>query len=1711
MRKRERKIGMALLMVSCMVGNLLVPAAASESGSEGTCGVCGLTFTDGFCMTDLLSEGGLDVPELTVNPDLGGVSSYAIENAGQLAWFAKGVNSNTLQTQNAHLTADIDWTSISMYLKWEPIGSYIESVSEVPYQGTFDGNGYVISNVVIEDKLDGSIPALFGEIGNGAKVMELGLETISVKSQAARTAVLAGNNLGQIADCYILDSTVTVSASEVTAADIASINNGSITNCFSDTVFKAGTLADGTTASYYVMPIFGENRMAADAIKNNYYLEQIQENGKEPTVTVLEQADSVTAEEYKSGSVAYDLNNGRTPAVFGQDLALQPDGTLKELGLIRYYETDDTGAYVTDGEPLYKVTLDYAAAETADYSFYSNEVLAFANLPVGFTWQMTDAAGALVPVTGDVALTADVTLTELVVVQKAQATLQITPNPMTDDDAPIDHTDFVVTGNEGGAAVQLSFFAADGVTPIGAPADPGTYYVVAAVAETENYLGVQTAMVPFTINEYVCPHSFTVYSMVSSATCGANAVESANCDLGCGAVDQREVANSIVGHSYTQYADSAAATCVSNARQIAYCDYGCGNYSEIEVADSMLQHSFTNFTEIAAATCVSNARQSAACDYGCGNVQEREVEGTAGTGSHSFTNYVDSAAATCQTNARQSAVCDYGCGAVDEREVEGTIVGHSFTNYQETVAATCQTPARQSAVCDYGCGTADERDVEGSQVPHSFTSYAVSAAATCTSNAKESASCDYGCGTADEREVEGSQLAHSFTSYAVSVPATCTSNAKESASCDHGCGAIDEREAADSQLAHSFTNYTQIAAATCSGNAKESAVCDYGCGTADEREVEGSQLSHSFTSYTVTAAATCSSNARETASCDYGCGLTDEREVEGSQLTHSFTSYAVTTAATCNGNARETAVCDHGCGLTDEREVEGSQLAHSFTSYAVTTAATCNSNARETASCDHGCGLTDEREVANSQLVHSFTSYAVTVPATCQSNAKESASCDHGCGAVDEREVANSVTGHSFSNYAVTSAATCQANAVETAVCDYGCQTTDVREVADSKLAHSFTSYTITTEATCQTNARETAVCDHGCGTTDEREIANSTVPHSFPAVEATVSDGEITLSHDYLAELVSAATCQKNMVIRISCEYGCGSTQEVEVQGTMVDHKYGVYTLSAEATCQTNAKESAACEYNCGTVDEREIPDTRVDHTFGEYVETAPATCQTNAKEAAACTFNCGTVDEREVAESILDHSFVNGICTSCGASDSTFIGSDVAAEAAETNKGNNGWYRGAVTLNAPAGCMIAAEADDEFAASVTFELVSGANSLTYYLRRENGEPVVRTMTVNADLTAPTAAMTVGSMTANAPTDEITFEKFFNAFQTMSIFAQDGNSGIASIEYVITSDVMNETEMQNAQWVTYLSAPVSLDWEGNFVLYARVTDKAGNVTMVNTNGFVIDVTSPVVEGVTAGSAYCPNREITVSEANGIASVMLNQAQAVLTEGKLTIGTPGAYTLVVTDLAGNQTSVSFQINTDHVWDLGQISEPATCTREGVKLFTCTVCQGTKTEAIPMIPHKYTNYIYNNDATCIANGTKSAACDYGCGTKDTIEAEGTMKGHSFTNYVYNKDASCQKDGTKTAVCDHGCTTTDTVIAAGSMLVHTYGADGICTMCKVAVDPNYVPTTPAATTAGSVNQILGIEDYGGLWGILLIAAGGVILFAAAAVFAISRKRR
>ena len=124
----------------------------------------------------------------------------------------------------------------------------------------------------------------------------------------------------------------------------------------------------------------------------------------------------------------------------------------------------------------------------------------------------------------------------------------------------------------------------------------------------------------------------------------------------------------------------------------------------------------------------------------------------------------------------------------------------------------------------------------------------------------------------------------------------------------------------------------------------------------------------------------------------------------------------------------------------------------------------------------------------------------------------------------------------------------------------------------------------------------------------------------------------------------------------------------------------------------------------------------------------------------------------------------------------------------------------------------------------------------------------------------------------------------------------------------------------------------------------------------------------------------------------------------------------------------------------HHWDEGRETKSPTCTEDGVKTFTCSQCNNTKTEPISALGHDFENGTWQSDGD--HHWKKCSRCD----VTDTKTA------HRWNEGRETKSPTCTTAGEKTYICtDCGRTKTEQIDALG----HDWG--------------EWVVTKPATTSA------------------------------------------
>ena len=187
-------------------------------------------------------------------------------------------------------------------------------------------------------------------------------------------------------------------------------------------------------------------------------------------------------------------------------------------------------------------------------------------------------------------------------------------------------------------------------------------------------------------------------------------------------------------------------------------------------------------------------------------------------------------------------------------------------------------------------------------------------------------------------------------------------------------------------------------------------------------------------------------------------------------------------------------------------------------------------------------------------------------------------------------------------------------------------------------------------------------------------------------------------------------------------------------------------------------------------------------------------------------------------------------------------------------------------------------------------------------------------------DIAVPTGEIKIAENGWKSFFNTITFGLFFKDTQMVTVTAADNSGEAVKIEYLLSDKALTESELAGMTFTAY-SAPFSINPDNEYVIYAKLTDTSGNVAYINTNGIVLDGTSPVITGIEAGKTYCAAQIVTVDE-KYIDTVTVNDKTVTLdSKHQFTLNpAEGEQTIVVTDKAGNETRVTVTVNDGHTYE-----------------------------------------------------------------------------------------------------------------------------------------------------------------------------------------------
>lgn len=223
-----------------------------------------------------------------------------------------------------------------------------------------------------------------------------------------------------------------------------------------------------------------------------------------------------------------------------------------------------------------------------------------------------------------------------------------------------------------------------------------------------------------------------------------------------------------------------------------------------------------------------------------------------------------------------------------------------------------------------------------------------------------------------------------------------------------------------------------------------------------------------------------------------------------------------------------------------------------------------------------------------------------------------------------------------------------------------------------------------------------------------------------------------------------------------------------------------------------------------------------------------------------------------------------------------------------------------------------------DSFAVKANGVVLTADENGTYSLTDISKDYTI-TVEGIADLTAPTGEIKVRENIWNTSFAPTAWNLFFNASQTVTITAEDKGSGISEISYYLADTPLTA---DNVNWTVY-KEPFALMPNNEYIVYARIVDKAGNYTYINSEGMIFDDIIPAVmvqnnNGFTVisdGAEYERAQTFKVTDAY-LDKVFVNNKQISLSEQGIFVLEPSndKYVITAKDKAGNQASYIISVN-----------------------------------------------------------------------------------------------------------------------------------------------------------------------------------------------------
>ncbi len=1158
-------------------------------------------------------------------------------------------------------------------------------------------------------------------------------------------------------------------------------------------------------------------------------------------------------------------------------------------------------------------------------------------------------------------------------------------------------------------------------------------------------------------------HNYSVATVTIEPTCHTKGEVEISCDkahdVNCDSSIKVELAVNSDAHNFNTTYNYP--TCEAEGSVVTTCVNGCGYVSTAKL--SALGHVWNEGAVTTEPTCTTDGEKTFACTRtGC---DETRTEVIAKTG-HSW-NTGTNHAADCTHGQYTHYECT-ACHETYDAVVDGAkALGHEWDDGEVTTEPTCTTDGEKTFTCTRkDCG--ETRTEPIGKLGHNFVE-GTEHTATCDTAAYTEYKCNNSGCTLSYNEYKDNALGHDWGEWTVTTPATNDADGVMTRTCSRDSDHTETVTIPKGGHTFDTENPTTVTAATCTTEGEQTFACTAHDDCGVTLTVTTAKIQHELT--TVYTEANCTTGGSVVTACE-NCDYKDT--ITLSALGHDYVKGAHVDA-TCTSSGYDVYTCSRCGDVKNVIDEETAIVGHQWKEVANSNTATCVN----AGTAEYECSACHTKLTVNTTaLGHDYSVKGESKEATCNSvgyTVYKCSRCEN-----THTEYAEKLGNHNFGEWTTVQTATDVLPGIKVRKCSV-CEKYEYEYTAPTG-AHVWNDGEEVEVATCEADGKKHYTCigtDCEC-TDDNRATYDETIPAKghdkyLDFVDATCdTDGHATVKchncvvvfstetvaakgHTYGETPTSkvAPTCSNNGKLVYGCE-NCTHEETIIIDKIPSAHNW-VKNGEQTADCTHAGYETYECSY-CNDTYMKHISDPTPHTVDDAKTDTKVATCNEAGYVKKYCS--CGQLMSTDITpldQTKHDWKTKTAEGSGCLKSGYSYSECSVCGKITDITVTESADHTYTQKVKTAATCTAGGEIEIY---CTTCEAVVQTVTTLPLGHDFSGEPTV------TPATCKNAGSVVYSCQRTDCDEKLTYtlDKTPHSYVLKNTVAATCTQGSYELFECGDCGSLMKNVTSSANGHSYEADPSNADVEATCCAEGHVYRKCKNCDAKY--DYVVPATGEHTydDGTVTQEATCLKSEITkykcttdgcsasyekvTADAKGHNYTDWTYAHMTAT-GKcacgdtITVNIPDSAThsWVYDKISSPATCntkgyIQFKCEVEgcdatlyreygpidgaHVWNDGETTTEATCTTDGVKTYTCTKCNTTKTETIAKLGHEHTSLVEKVDPTCTANGYVTYKC-IRCDDKVTSIIEKNADNHKFVTVTV--DPTCLEDGYTVETCEY----------------------------------------------------------------------------------------